>query len=502
MQLYLHAGVLARAGSGVINPLVDRVSEQQALRALLKRAGPSMAVLYGRRRVGKTFLLKHTWPKARVFYFAAVDGTSELNRRALLEAVARFSGLAISERDYATWRRVFELILELGDEEPTVVILDEYQYLHGDPNENVDSALAAVWESHVNRRPKGRPFVLVLCGSIVRVMARLDAQDNPLHGRLDWKGHLDPFDYFDAAAMAHFRTLRDRALAYGIYGGTPRYLASINVRRTLTVNVVEGVLSPAGAVRGQVETIVAQEHGLRDIAQYSAVLNAIGAGATDRNEIAQQTGLGNDFSLRAKLEMLIELGFITAWRNFGAKTNTPFRYRVTDPALRFYYAIVTRYRNELERDEPLHVWQTYIVRELDAYMGFVFESIAEQAYTRRRSAERLPTIREWGRWEGLDRNRQQTEIDIVARRTDGKMLTGAVKWNHRPITEAVHDKHMDMLRRLGESGHAWAREALAPGAVLLYVAAGGFEPDFIRHARRAGPEIVVWSLEDLYADSL
>ena len=96
--------------------------------------------------------------------------------------------------------------------------------------------------------------------------------------------------------MAHFRTLRDRALAYGIYGGTPRYLASINVRRTLTVNVVEGVLSPAGAVRGQVETIVAQEHGLRDIAQYSAVLNAIGAGATDRNEIAQQTGLGNDFS--------------------------------------------------------------------------------------------------------------------------------------------------------------------------------------------------------------
>jgi uncharacterized protein len=215
----------------VVNPLVDRVGEQKALRALLKRAGPSLAVLYGRRRVGKTYLLMHAWPKGRVFYFTAVDGTSELNRRALLEAVARFSGLTLSERDYATWRRVFELILELGNDEPTVVILDEYQYLHGDPNENVDSALAAVWESHVNRRPKGQPFVLVLCGSIVRVMERLDAPDNPLHGRLDWKGHLDPFDYFDAAAMAHFRTARDRALAYGIYGGTPRYLASINARR-------------------------------------------------------------------------------------------------------------------------------------------------------------------------------------------------------------------------------------------------------------------------------
>lgn len=485
----------------VVGSLVDRVNEQQALRALLKRSGPSMAVLYGRRRVGKTYLLKHAWPKGRVFYFTAVDGTSELNRRALLEAVARFSGLSISERDYATWRRVFELILELGGDEPTVVILDEYQYLHGDPNENVDSALAAVWEGHVNRRPKGRPFVLVLCGSIVRVMARLDAPDNPLHGRLDWKGHLGPFDYFDAAAMAHFRTARDRALAYGIYGGTPRYLASINSRRALAANVVEGVLSPAGAVRGQVETIVSQEHGLRDIAEYSAVLNAIGGGAADRNEIAQQTGLTNDFSLRAKLETLIGLGFVTAWRNFGAKSNTPFRYRVTDPALRFYYGIVIRYRNELERDDPLHVWRTYITRELDAYMGFVFESIAQQAYIRRRGALQLPSIREWGRWEGLDRNRQQIEIDIVARRSDGKMLTGAVKWNQKPITQAVHDKHVEMLRRLAESGHAWAHEALTPEAILLYVAASGFAADFIEQARRAGPRVVAWSLEDLYAVS-
>lgn len=315
----------------MVNPLVDRVSEQRSLRALLKRTGPSMAVLYGRRRVGKTYLLKHTWSAVRVFYFTAVDGTSELNRRALLEAVGRFSGHAINERDYATWRRVFELLLELGKPGPTVVILDEYQYLHGDPNENVDSALAAVWESYVNLRPKGLPFVLVLCGSIVRVMERLDAPDNPLHGRLDWKGHLDPFDYFDAAAMARFRSPRDRALAYGIYGGTPRYLASINTRRSLTANVVEAVLPSAGAVRGQVETIVTQEHGLRDTADYSAVLNAIGAGATDRNEIAQQTGLTNDFALRAKLDMLIELGFVTAWRNFDAKMNTPLRYRVTDP---------------------------------------------------------------------------------------------------------------------------------------------------------------------------
>jgi uncharacterized protein len=104
-------------------------------------------------------------------------------------------------QDFPTWRRVFELILQLGGDEPTVVVLDEYQYLHGGQDENIDSALAAIWEGHVNRRPKGRPFLLVLCGSIIRVMERLDGAENPLYGRLDWKGRLDPFDYFDAARM-------------------------------------------------------------------------------------------------------------------------------------------------------------------------------------------------------------------------------------------------------------------------------------------------------------
>ncbi len=480
-------------------PLIDRVREREALRALVRRSGPSMAVLFGRRRVGKTYLLKHTWSREAVFHFTAVDGTSELNRRALLEAVGRFSGRTLNERDYATWRRVFELLLELGAGQPMIVVLDEYQYLQGEPSENVDSALAAVWEEHVNRRPKGRPFVLVLCGSIVRVMERLDAPDNPLHGRLDWKGHLDPFDYFDSAAMVPFRAVRDRALTYGMYGGTPRYLASINARRSLISNVVDGVLSPGGAVRSQVETIISQEHGLRDITAYSAVLNAIGAGATDRNEIAQQTGLANDFALRTRLDMLVELGFITAWRNFNAKTNTPFRYTVTDPALRFYYGIVSRYRNELERDDPLQVWRTYIARELGAYMGLVFELIVEQAYVRLRGAARLPMIREWGRWEGLDRTRQQIEIDVVARRTDGRMLTGAIKWNHKPVNISVHTKHLDMLRRLSDSGHAWAREALTPNAVLLYVAAGGFDSGFLHASQTAGPRVVAWSLDDLYA---
>jgi len=478
--------------------LVDREREQEALRELLERPGPTMAVLYGRRRVGKTFLLQHAFSPRRPFHFTAADATPELNRRALLESIARWSGTDIRLQDYPTWRRVFELILQLGDAEPTVVVLDEYQYLHGGQDENIDSALAAVWEGEVNRRPKGRSFLLVLCGSIIRVMERLDSAENPLYGRLDWKGRLDPFDYFDTARMAAFSQLRDRVSAYAIYGGTPRYLATINPNRTLADNVVRSVLSPNGNVRIQVETAIAQEHGLRDLGEYNAMLGAIGRGATQRNEIALQTGLAQTAAFRTRLEKLVDLGLIEASRNFGAAVAEPYRYHVSDPALRFYYGVVARYRSELELDDPMEIWRHHIVKELDAYTGHVFERVAQQAYLRMRSRLRLPIVREWGRWEGLDRDRRQTEIDIVARRTDGAMLTGAVKWSTKPVGNALHDKHVDMLTRLSESGYSWAREALAPGAMFLYVAAGGFAPEFPAHAETAGVRVIHWSLKDLF----
>src|SRR5580693_9322055 len=132
MPVQWHASILACHCTGgramTQPPIVDREREQQELRMLAKQPGHSMAVLYGRRRVGKTFLLQHVFPGDRTFHFTADDSTPGLNRRALLEAIARWSGTEIRMQDYPTWRRVFELLLALGGGKPTVVVLDEYQY--------------------------------------------------------------------------------------------------------------------------------------------------------------------------------------------------------------------------------------------------------------------------------------------------------------------------------------------------------------------------------------
>jgi hypothetical protein len=97
-----------------------------------------------------------------------------------------------------------------------------------------------------------------------------------------------------------------------------------------------------------------------------------------------------------------------------------------------------------------------------------------------------PRTRCTGAWIGRDDS------------THSITLTPLVKWNNKPVGSSLHDKHLDMLTRLSQSGYSWAREALAPGAMLLYVAVNGFAPGFLPHAEGAGVRVITWSLEDLY----
>lgn len=476
--------------------LYDRTGELRELRPLLERPGPTVAMLYGRRRVGKTFLLNRVWPREATFYFVAAETTPEINRREILDEVARQTGRVVEAEDYPTWRTVFRLLFELNAPDPAVVILDEYQYLRGG-DDDVDSQLLAALELYRNAG-SDRPLVLVLCGSLVRAMEQLDSVGAPLHGRFQWTGQLHPFDYYDAGAMAGFDGLRDRAYAYGIFGGTPSYLAGIDQGASLSENVCRSVLAPRGEVRRQVETSIEQEQGLRKVSDYRAVMTAIGQGRTTRNEIAQGAGLEKNYGLVTMLETLERLGYVRSTRNFDAASNEPYRYRLADPAVRFHYQLVNRFRTELEVNPPTEVWRAHLADRLDAYMGRVFEEMAEQAYHRRRRSDGLPMVADWGRWEGRDRARESLEMDIVARLTGGGMLTGAVKWNRHPVTIRLHHDHLRDLDRLKTAGRGWAHEATENRSRLLYVAAGGFEAGFRDQAEEDGLPVTAWSLADLY----
>jgi hypothetical protein len=476
--------------------VVDRKPEQHRLRELLASGQQKLALVYGRRRVGKTHLLRHAWDGHASFYFTAAETTAAQNREALIAALAEWSGETLHPEDYPTWRSVFRLLLDFRSPEPLVITLDEFQYL-GETLRGlkaVASELNAAWEM---RRPR-RPLVLVLAGSAVRTLESLNEGGSPLYGRFTWQCRLRPFNYWFAGEMSQFHEARDRAYAYGIFGGTPRYLAAVDPTRSIADNAVSLMLNPSGEVRELVQTALLQEQGLREIPKYIGILRAVGMGRTEMNAIAQGTGLDTGTPLRDKLNRLIELDYLRTGRNLGARQKEPFRYRVADPALRFYFEFVAPLESTLATQNPAAVWDRHVGPNLDAYMGLIFETIVEEAFYRLQEPFDLPLVDEWGRWEGVDRNRQPLEIDIASTLVDERVLTGAIKWNRSPVDVDIHLKHLAMLDRLAQSGVRWAHRANDPSSPLLYVAANGFTDRFVQAAHATRDEVYLWTLDDLY----
>ena len=478
---------------------VNREREIAELRELAERNEPALALLYGRRRVGKTYLLDHAWQSGRTFYFLAGDTTAEANKRELLREIAP---LMADPEDadpalFPSWRNVFRLLADLATDAPFVVVLDEFQNLLK-ADEDIASQLMAVWD----RELRGRPLVLVACGSEVATMEALESGAGPLYGRWRWAARLRPFSYLDAGRMVPDRPPREKALVYGILGGTPRFLATVRPGEDLAGRLVSSMLSPRGELHIQLDRIIEQEQGIRDPAEYRAVLTAIAGGETLLQQIADATGLAErPYVVRRAVKVLEDLELVRRERDFDAHPKAAFRHRIADPAVRFWYRFVYPRRSRLETGDAGAVWDRHVAPQLDEYMGKAFEEISREALRLRHDRWGLPGARQWGRWEGRDRNRRSIEIDLVARLDDTRILTGEVKWSSRPIGPAVHRDLIRNLEDLGRSGQGWANDALNPDRTAghVYVSAGGFTESFRRIARDDW-RIRLLDLTDLYGD--
>jgi AAA+ ATPase superfamily predicted ATPase len=502
--------------------LVDREREVAELRRLAASGQKQLAILYGRRQIGKTHLLSHAWSSAgrvagstgagsgdvRVFYFLAAALTPDLNRQDLVRELAAWSGQALDPADYPTWRTVFRELFGLAEDGPLVVVLDEFQYLLGAARPNgesgaagtgraggdeVTSQLVAVWD----RAPRTLPLTLVLSGSEVSAMGHLHAGGEPLYGRVTWAAQLQAFDYWDAGRMAPWLGLRDRAILYGVFGGTPRYLAALDEGESLAAGASRTFVSPHGEVHLQLLTLIEQEKGIRQPAEYRAVLTAVASGDTQLGQIMNTTGLEQHVVRRA-LGVLADLGVVRAERNFGAGPKAPYRNLIADHAVGFWHRFLVPHRSHLATNaagEPRRFWNVRVTPYLDTYMGRPFETIVRQAFDRQHWRLGLPPAREWGRWEGHDRTRGSVEVDIAARLEDGRLLAGDIKWSSSPHGPGLHGELLGKLARLAASGYGWAQDV--DDSVLLYVSAAGFTPR-MQALAAADTRVRLLSLAGLY----
>jgi AAA+ ATPase superfamily predicted ATPase len=464
-----------------VSRFVNRISELRALEDLWSRDTAQLYVLYGRRRVGKTELLRAFCENKPHVYFQAAQLADRDNLRYFLQEIGEALGDSILVRaEFADWEAPLEYLAQRAASERLIVVLDEFPYLCAG-NKALPSLLQRFWDQH----GKHSRLMLVLCGSSVSFMEQeVLAERSPLFGRRTAQQELQPLTYRDCAEFLPRYSPTDWLRVYGVLGGMPMYQVQFSDRLSLAANVQEHIFRPQGLLYDEPSYLLRSE--LQDPGTYSSILDAIAAGLTRHNEIAQRIGgaTTTPSPYLATLENLRLIERVISLTDRTAKKRSTGRYFLRDSFLRFWYRFVLPNKSLLEIGKAEQVWMQRVAPYLDEYLGLAFEDVCRE-YVRRYAEERLGALPdgEVGRFWHRD-----AEIDVLCRNLDGTHTIGECKWTRRPVGESVLE---DLQRKAVLLPEPWR---MAPRYVLF--SRSGFTKA-LRERQNEG-DVTLIGLEELY----
>lgn len=402
----------------------DRVDEFETLREAAATDGHSFVVLYGRRRVGKTELLKEFVHDRPHIYHLAAQESETRQREKFVEQTATAFDDRVPRID--SWPEALGYLGEHLTDDPRVVVIDEFPYLI-DANDSLPSYMQAF----VDEQLTDTDAMLVLCGSSISVMETdVLGHDSPLYGRRTAQIDLQPFTFTEARAAIDY-AFADAVRSYSITGGTPMYLMQFDYTMPLAENVHTRMLTPSAVLYNEPEFLLRTE--LRNPARYLSILEAIALGHTTPNEIAGATGIDQG-PLSKYLRTLRQLRLITREIPVTASQQKSKRslYRIADDFLRFWFRYVEPNRSSIA-EAPDIVLEDTILPDLPTHVATTFETVCQEAVwaaIREGTLDRYAHVGRW--WHGED------EIDIVGLApSEDQLLLGECKWTEEPVSHGL-----------------------------------------------------------------
>jgi len=413
---------------------IGRGNELFALNDFYNSGRFEMVTIYGRRRVGKTELIKEFVKDKKAIYFLATEGNYRENLTGLTAAIHK----ATDRTSYRDLQLALEAIQKKAENEKIVFVIDEYPYFA-----RSYSPISSILQHAIDQKFQHMNIMIILCGSSMSFMEhKVDGYKSPLYGRRTGQLKVLPLDFNTSKSFLPNFDKQEQAVLYGITGGIPKYLLQVRNNETLDENIKRIFLKPHGLLFEEPGNLLKQE--LREPAVYNAIINAIATGSSKLNEIVTKIDTESFDSAKCNkyMKTLINLHIVRKELPILDKpTSKKSIYRLNDGMFRFWYRFVYPNISQIAFDAGEMVY-SYVKDRISDFMGEVFEDICKQYLWQENIAKRLPfTFSDCGRWWGNNAIlKSEQEIDLLAyNKAENKAMFCECKWSNEQVDSRVLD---------------------------------------------------------------
>lgn len=424
---------------------IGREEQLKRLDRVINTDELTFSLIYGRRRVGKSELVKQAVKRNNVksFYYECKQVSEAGNAAGLGEIVSEIMGLP--KLGFSDIEAVLKYIFELSVKEKIILVLDEYPYLR----ENI-KGMDSILQSLVDKYKDTSKITLIILGSYVEVMRSLLEHSNPLYGRVDLTIDLKQMDYYESAYFYPNFSVEDKVRIYSVFGGIPYYNRLIDDSKSVKDNIIELIASSGARLENEVSMYLNAE--ISKITNANEVFEALSRGYTRYSDILSQSHVSSGPTLVDVLDKLMRMEVVvkTAPIN-GGNNKKKAGYYISDNLSLFYYRYIFKYSSQMKIMDSEVFYKKYIETDFEEhYVPHIFETICSQYLIRMNRLGNIePVFEKIGKYY-YDNPVEHTngEFDVVTEDENGYVFY-EVKFKKTPVTDEIIEKEINQVEATG-----------------------------------------------------
>lgn len=410
---------------------IGRKNELETLKREYKR-NKSFVVIYGRRRVGKTTLIKEFIKDKKALYFLAAEQIESENLKAFAGSLSRFTGQSYMENiRFENWEAAFSAFAEYEASEKKILILDEFQYLA-----NINPAFVSVFQKVWDEILSQKNIMVIICGSLISMMLKnVLSYSSPLYGRRTAQIRLSPLSFYEIRNYYNDKSFCDAVKLYSITGGVPKYIELFSNDLEIDENVKNEIFSKYGFLFEEPTFLLEKE--VKETVSYFSIIKSIAVGNHKLGNIASFLEM-NTSQITPYLKVLTDLDIIE--KELPVTEKNPERskmglYYIKDNFIEFWFKFVAPYKSELEIDNLEPALKKYRENFISSHESYVFEQISKE--TLRKLCKDIFEdfeVQKIGRFWNSN-----TEIDVCAASVNPeKFILGECKFYSKEVDADVY----------------------------------------------------------------